>query len=787
MTATRVSIGPVTTGFNAAIQPTAGSHATGDVIVAIFAAHLGSPTISTPGGWTDVGDSTGADQTRVFAIVATSSSMTMPSIQFGTDYAWAYVVVYRGVTLSAAFAAAGRQSNTTQNIVGTASSRTPSAAGSVVLFIGNRNKTTTTDGETYTPPTNFTLVQQHAQNGTKTSSCLCEWIQTTATVIPANSAASSNKIESTAQAQEALLLALLASVTPGPQYTADPAVTSLTSTQAVIGQTFDSDCTAYAVAVAQGSTTPSVAQVKAGQNGSGGAAVSATNSAATAATPKSLTLTGLTAGTAYDFYFAGSNVNGDTALKSILNQTPPVVSTLAASFGVATVDGYRLDFTPGGTGTVSAIALIKGSATPTAAQIKAGSPTGFLARVTQAATNGVPGSVLFTGLTFPLADLYILITVTGVDSSITSFLNQQKLPAAGRQYSSLGTLSSSSPFKTVTPALTSQDILDMVATSPSGYAITPNSVGDLLVSAGGDESRELLGFNFYDTSVGAMYYTADSTLAVNDLRPVANADPNRAFTFIFAKNAVISQTLTGIFSEPEGDAMTLTETTAVLAGLGLSISGTNLVGTTPNAFSITEVGLRAADPYLGTSDVLGLLIVGQVQVPNPAGLLRDDYAPLIASEGLIIGDTTWVLSLIPVGQVVSTSPAYPTFVDVGTEVDITASGIDPPDITGFPYADAQLILEAEGLQIFGGPFPGIVLTQNPAPGQIVAPGTLIAVSTFRVYGVDIGDMQPSNVSLQDIGHDVQLSINSQQGLSRLELLQALQGITNYIRSKKFPP
>jgi hypothetical protein len=680
MAITRVSIGAVTAAFNAAMTPVAGSYAIGDCLVAVYARLMGTSTITTPAGWTDIGDVTNCPQTRVFAKIAASATEAIPSIQFGTDFQWSYVNAYRGVdsSLAAAFSAAGRQANTTQNLTGPTVSRTPTADGSLVMFIANHNKTATSNGATFTPPTNFSLGIGYAPAGARPSGVFCEWIQTTASVIPASSFAASSIADTSATCQ-AMVIGLLPAVSPPPAYTADPTVSTLGTTSASFGQTLDSNSTAYAVAVAQGSTAPTATQIKAGQNGSGSAAISATSASATAAAALTLTLTGLTSSTSYDFYFVANNGNGDSSVKSVLNQTTQSVSTISASFSSATTDGYVIAYTPGATGTVYLIALLKGSATPTAALVRTGTPTGFVARFTKAATNGSASTIPATGLTLPKYDLYIILNSTGGDSPVTQFLNQQKLPAAGRQYVSFGTLSTSSPFSFVTPPLAAGDVLDIVATTDSGYAVTVTSAGDLVIDAGGDESRELAAFNVYDDSLQAMYYTGDSVLVVNDALPTPNTDPGNAFTIFLAKNTAASVDISTppLFTDADDTNIGLAEVGNVLSTVGLSLSGTLITGTTVNIDTLVNPVIVGTDQYLGSSSVIGTIVIGRVAVPNVDGF---DIGPAMEAVARVFLTASLVLitDSSPAGTVVSYGPPPGTLLDPGSAVSFFVSqGPDP--------------------------------------------------------------------------------------------------------------
>jgi PASTA domain len=109
-----------------------------------------------------------------------------------------------------------------------------------------------------------------------------------------------------------------------------------------------------------------------------------------------------------------------------------------------------------------------------------------------------------------------------------------------------------------------------------------------------------------------------------------------------------------------------------------------------------------------------------------------------------------------------------------------------PDLTSFSYADATLILTALGLLITGGPFLNPILSQSPVAGSLVSSGTTVTVTeeVVRVYGVDVGGMQPKDVVINGPPLPIQLAVDPQ--VTRLQLLQALEGLRNYIKTRKFP-
>lgn len=109
-----------------------------------------------------------------------------------------------------------------------------------------------------------------------------------------------------------------------------------------------------------------------------------------------------------------------------------------------------------------------------------------------------------------------------------------------------------------------------------------------------------------------------------------------------------------------------------------------------------------------------------------------------------------------------------------------------PDLISFSYADGALILTALGLLITGGPFPGPILSQSPVAGSLVSPGTTVTVTEelVRIYGINVGGMQPEDVVINGPPLPIQLAVDPKA--TRLQILQALEGIRNYIKTRKFP-
>ena len=116
-----------------------------------------------------------------------------------------------------------------------------------------------------------------------------------------------------------------------PSFDVSPVASLLTSSSLTLSASLDEAGTLYYVALADGAAAPSVAQIMAGLDSTGAAAIKSGSSAAGSAPhTASFPVTGLTAGTSYDFYVVAK----DTANNQMLLATRVDVTTLPAAPGV---------------------------------------------------------------------------------------------------------------------------------------------------------------------------------------------------------------------------------------------------------------------------------------------------------------------------------------------------------------------------------------------------------------------------------------------------------------------
>lgn len=130
-----------------------------------------------------------------------------------------------------------------------------------------------------------------------------------------------------------------------PTFTSGPIASAASETTLEVDATINEAGTVYAVVLADGSSAPSAAQVKAGQDAGGGAALASASSAASAGVGVTLSLTGLTGNTDYDVYVLAEddestpNVQATATLTEVKTLGAPNLSNPSAvATGQTTAD-----------------------------------------------------------------------------------------------------------------------------------------------------------------------------------------------------------------------------------------------------------------------------------------------------------------------------------------------------------------------------------------------------------------------------------------------------------------
>lgn len=222
MSITRISYGAFHNVFNAANQPSPGTFAIGDLLLVFTGEYIGGDLLATPAGWTLLSPNNNAKQTAIFGLVSVTGLEVMPSMSWGAQFSWAIVGVYRGVDPALTVLASGdRVSAVIQNIVGPSGTVTPPQANCLVLFVGNRDKTPTSNASVFSAPASFVVAAQQTQTGggSLTANVICEWIQTTATAIAPNTAITGSVPDGANQANQGVIIVLGAAAAPPPPST----------------------------------------------------------------------------------------------------------------------------------------------------------------------------------------------------------------------------------------------------------------------------------------------------------------------------------------------------------------------------------------------------------------------------------------------------------------------------------------------------------------------------------------------------------------------------------------
>lgn len=152
-----------------------------------------------------------------------------------------------------------------------------------------------------------------------------------------------------------------------------------------------------------------------------------------------------------------------------------------------------------------------------------------------------------------------------------------------------------SSFELANPDVVDGDIrVTDATTSPGGYDVTPGVDGTISYAAGGDGSQQSITEDFYDVSVGAL--SGEVTNYYNNSVPVISTIP----TIVFLKDVAFSAFELGDYVEDPDPSDTISY---MLSGqpTGISISGSQIVGTATDAVGTGQMTLTATDSPPGGS------------------------------------------------------------------------------------------------------------------------------------------------------------------------------------------
>ncbi|RWS49912.1 hypothetical protein CKA56_07435, partial [Arcobacter venerupis] len=207
--------------------------------------------------------------------------------------------------------------------------------------------------------------------------------------------------------------------TIAPTFDVTPATSNVTATTVDLSASLDEAGKIYYVVVPDGSTAPSLAQILAGQDSSGSAALKSGNSdVATMPFTGTYNITGLSANTAYDIYVIGQDDEGTpnvmTTATKVDVTTPHALITFESGNGVLSSDN-SISMTYSHTGTSTTFTITAKDTSDQQGHLKYGSlvgdPSGHIGSESIYAINeGKANSITFSvenGKTFDLISFYL--------------------------------------------------------------------------------------------------------------------------------------------------------------------------------------------------------------------------------------------------------------------------------------------------------------------------------------------------------------------------------------------
>lgn len=231
---------------------------------------------------------------------------------------------------------------------------------------------------------------------------------------------------------------------------------------------------------------------------------------------------------------------------------------------------------------------------------------------------------------------------------------------------------------------------------------------------------------------------------------------------------------------PDVTNKTLAEAQVALEDAGLSAGSTE----TTQVSGVAEGTVVAQDPAAGTqagkgSGVKLTVVSGKplVAVPDVRNLTQAEALSQLEAAKLQASVTRSPSDTVDKGLVIEQTPAAGQQVPEGTTVGVVVSdgaaveNVDVPDVADMTQADAEKTLKDAGLKVQVAENPsadvaaGSVVTQVPAAGESVAPGTTVAivistgppaaadeVSVPNVVGLTVAEAQQT---LSDAGFEAQ--------------------------------
>lgn len=414
----------------------------------------------------------------------------------------------------------------------------------------------------------------------------------------------------------------------------------------------------------------------------------------------------------------------------------------------ANTDGYTFGVTSNQTATCWLGVYVRGSATPTAAQVIAGTGTGFVSHFSSALTLAVAGSVSATGLTNPTYDLYLALTNGSGNSAVSPFTAQLKAPPTGKQYvpivvNAISAITKANPAKVTSTAhgRTTGDEVQVFGVSGmtqiNGTFTTCTVVDVNNVTLDGIDSTA---FSTYTSagilSFGQSVYSGASTLvATGDVGIADLATPEDGLQVNLFPNGAVSllagavlrrQSFVFDFYDVSGNALVGVATSYFQDVAPLPPPGLQII---PGVFLAANQVVSVNAGTLATDVQNDTLSVSLSGLPSPLTLSGVNIVGTTGTSSITAVTGTWTNN--------STDNASGVF-------NLVIGTVNPPNLAGLtqPQIDsalAQVYLTATyGTQPDPNPLGpaalGLAIAQSPPFGIPVLPNTVINVSLSNGQG-----------------------------------------------------
>jgi len=376
------------------------------------------------------------------------------------------------------------------------------------------------------------------------------------------------------------------------------------------------------------------------------------------------------------------------------------------------------------------------SATVAAGDVISQSPAAGTALAKDSAVNFVISSGP-AGTSLVAAPVLAGLTQTAAETSIASHgLVVGSITFQASTTVAAGTVISSDPVAGTLVALGSA--VNLVVAGTPVVVIVPDVVG--LPQATAESSITAVGL-----VVGVVNTASSDTVAVGSVisqNPSAgtSAAQGSAVDLVVSTGPAATTVVTpGVVGLAQADA----ESVITAAGLVVGTVTTANDATVPVGDVISQNPIAGAVVALGSAvDLVISLGPATVSTPDVVGLPQADAESVIVAAGLVVGTVASSSSAtVPVGDVISQNPVAGTSVVLGSAVDLVVSTgpalISVPNVVGNTYTTAVSTITSAGLAVGNVSTVltfrscGIVRSQSPSGGSLVAPGSAVNLVVTR--------------------------------------------------------